>query len=422
MTILSYATDIESIADDLWHLGPESTVEVGHAKVQKDGEHAAGDTIRMRLLPEEDRTIVVLSDGLGSGVKASVLSSLTATMALEYSASDIDPARVGGIIMRTLPVCSVRKIRYATFTACNIRASGQCDIVNFDNPGPFLVGESGWSYANLTKSEPVGDVVVNTSGDRPPTRPSFVSAGRVNVAVGQYLVTVSDGVTQAGVGSRRFPLGWGADAFGQFLADTVARLPGISAQALADMVISTARSFDAGSPKDDISCVVIYRRQPRRLLVATGPPIDPARDADIARAVDRFPGKTVLAGGTTANLVARELGRRVRVDLHNRDPEIPPVSHMDDVDLITEGTITVSRVVELLESGTRDPARINGATMLLDRLLASDEIHFIVGTKINEAHQNPSVPMELEIRRNLIKRLCTTLEERYLKHTTIRFV
>jgi hypothetical protein len=158
------------------------------------------------------------------------------------------------------------------------------------------------------------------------------------------------------------------------------------------------------------------------LLVATGPPIDPARDADIARAVDRFPGKTVLAGGTTANLVARELGRRVRVDLHNRDPEIPPVSHMNDVDLITEGTITVSRVVELLESGTRDPARINGATMLLDRLLASDEIHFIVGTKINEAHQNPSVPMELEIRRNLIKRLCTTLEERYLKHTTIRFV
>jgi len=95
---------------------------------------------------------------------------------------------------------------------------------------------------------------------------------------------------------------------------------------------------------------------------------------------------------------------------------------MDDVDLITEGTITVSRVVELLESGARDPARINGATMLLDRLLASDEIHFIVGTKINEAHQNPSVPMELEIRRNLIKRLCTTLEERYLKHTTIRFV
>ena len=355
--------------------------------------------------------IVVLSDGLGSGVKASVLSSLTATMALEYATSDIEPERVGGIIMRTLPVCSLRKIRYATFTACNMRASGACDIVNFDNPGPFLVDSNGWALVDLdTRSHP-------------PQNAGATRSGRIRIARGQYLVTVSDGVTQAGMGSDRFPLGWGVEAVGAFLSAEIQRRPGISAQSLADRVVETAVAHDHGRAKDDISCAAIYRRRPRRLLVATGPPIDRGRDADIAAAVARFPGRRVLAGGTTANLVARELGRNVTVNLRERDPHIPPTSSIDGIDLVTEGTITVSRAVELLEQGgVRPDDGTNGATRLVEALLESDEIHFVVGTKINEAHQNPSVPVELAIRRNLIKTMSSLLEERYLKRTRVRFV
>jgi hypothetical protein len=85
--------------------------------------------------------------------------------------------------------------------------------------------------------------------------------------------------------------------------------------------------------------------------------------------------------------------------------------------------MTMSRVAELLESDEpRGFERSNGATRIVEALLDSDEIHFLVGTKINEAHQNPSVPMELEIRRNLMKRICRSLEERYLKRTQIRFI
>lgn len=399
---------------ELLTLGPDRIIEVGYAQLQKHGERAAGDTVRLRRIPEEERAVVVLSDGLGSGVKAGVLSALTSTMAMEYATSDIEPARVAGIIMRTLPVCSQRKIRYATFTAMNVRASGSCDVVNYDNPGPFLVSEGECDCVDLDTTE-----VPGATGRR-----TAAHAGRVEVKLGQYLVTVSDGVTQAGTGSRRYPLGWGAAGLSRYLRETVAADPTVSGQTLADRIVAQATYIDSHQPKDDISAAVVYLRRPRRLLVATGPPIDRERDGDIARAVATFPGFRVIAGGTTANLIARELGRTLTVNLRKRDPEIPPTSSMDEVDLVTEGTMTMSRVAELLESEEPAPptGRLNGATRTVKALIESDEIHFLVGTKINEAHQNPSVPVELEIRRNLMKRICRVLEDRYLKQTHIRFV
>jgi hypothetical protein len=398
---------------ELLTLGPDRIIEVGHAQLQKHGERAAGDTVRLRRIPEEERVVVVLSDGLGSGVKAGVLSALTSTMAMEYATSDIEPARVAGIIMRTLPVCSRRKIRYATFTALNVRASGSCDVVNYDNPGPYLVSEGRCDCVDLAATE-----VPGATGRR-----TAAHAGRVEVRLGQYLVTVSDGVTQAGTGSQRYPLGWGVAGLRRYLGATLAEDPTISGQTLSDRIVAQATYIDGHQPKDDISAAVVYLRRPRRLLVATGPPMDRERDSEIARAVGTFPGFRVIAGGTTANLIARELGRTVTVNLRNRDPEIPPTSNMDEVDLVTEGTMTMSRVAELLESEEPAPrGRENGATRTVKALLESDEIHFLVGTKINEAHQNPSVPVELEIRRNLMKRICRVLEDRYLKQTHIRFV
>lgn len=397
----------------LLELGPDRMVELGHARICKDGERAAGDTVRLRRIPAEDRAVVVLSDGLGSGVKAGVLSSLTATMAMEYVSSALDPERVAGIITRTLPECRTRKIRYATFTAMNVRASGICDVVNYDNPGPFLVDERGCETVSLPSREIAGAA----------TRRRHAQAGHLELSLGQYLVTVSDGVTQAGMGTRRHPFGWGVEGLRGFLHETVRREAGISGQELAERVVARAKSIDAGRPKDDISCAVVYLRRPRRLILVTGPPIDPDRDREIAETLDNFPGQRIIAGGTTANLIARELGREVDVCLGERDPEIPPASSMEGTDLVTEGTITMSRVLELLE-GEADLQSLgrNGATRMLEALLAGDEIHMLVGTKINEAHQNPAVPVELEIRRNVMKRIRRALEERYLKQTYLRFV
>ncbi len=155
----------------------------------------------------------------------------------------------------------------------------------------------------------------------------------------------------------------------------------------------------------------------------TGPPFDQDRDSEIAGLIRDFSGMKIICGGTTANIVARELKRSIDIDLSELDPQIPPPSRMEGVNLITEGTITLSRVAEHLENGDApESLKQNPAVQLVRLLLESDIIDFVVGTKINEAHQDPNLPVELDIRRNLIRRIVRLLNEKYMKAATIRFI
>ena len=399
-------------------LGPDAMIEVGTAQQRKFGEHACGDTIRTRRISDEERSLVVLSDGLGSGIKAGVLSTLTATMAVQYAAADIGGERAADTILRTLPECSVRRIRYATFTSVDAHLDGACRITHYDNPFPIVVRRD--EHRCFAAEHPeFAAVALHHAPDSRRT----ASAVSSRLRIGDCVFLLSDGVTQSGMGSARYPFGWGSANVAGWLCDTLTARPHLSAGELASAVVSAALSNDVGRAKDDISCAVVSFRRPRRLLIATGPPIDPTRDAIVAQALARFPGRTVVAGGTTANLVARELNRAVRVELGSFDRSVPPISSMEGVTLVTEGTITIARVAALLESGApQSPLERNGATMLRELLLDSDEIHFLVGTKINEAHQCPGVPVELEIRRSMIKRIARCLQERYLKRTEVTFV
>jgi len=146
-------------------------------------------------------------------------------------------------------------------------------------------------------------------------------------------------------------------------------------------------------------------------------------DGELARRVDEFPGKVVLAGGTTANIIGRELGRPVEVDLSHWDPDIPPPAVMEGADLVTEGMLTLSRVLAELELNN-DPSfnQPYGVRRFLELLTDSDRIFFLVGTKINEAHQDPHIPQEMEIRRSIVRRICRCLEEKYWKKTCVEFI
>lgn len=155
----------------------------------------------------------------------------------------------------------------------------------------------------------------------------------------------------------------------------------------------------------------------------TGPPFDQEKDRLLADFARRFDGRKVVCGGTTANILARELGRKVSVNIRDFDPEIPPASSMEGFDLITEGILTLGRVSELLENSlSAEAVHRNAAVRLLDELLNSDVIRFLVGTRINEAHQDPNMPVELEIRRNIIKKIAGILRDKYLKEVDIEYI
>jgi len=388
----------------------EHFIEVGHGQHRKHAQAVPGDVFLSHRIKEEARVISVLSDGLGSGVKANVLASLTATMAAKYIENYMDIRRTAEVIMDTLPVCSVRQISYSTFTIVDVAADGRVRIVEHGNP-PYLLWRGCRPLA--VSRQPVA---LEKWHDRQVLFSEFVAE------VGDRLVIVSDGVEQAAMGSAAWPLGWGGEAVQDFIGKRIARQEAVSAQTLARAVADRARELDGQMPKDDITAAVIYFRQPRRLLLVTGPPFARERDRDLAEMVGAFPGRKVICGGTTATIVAREMRRKVVMPLDaDSDSELPPVARMQGVDLITEGTLTLSRVADLLErQETCDGLPRNAATLLAEELLNSDQIEFVVGTRINEAHQDPNIPVELETRRNLVARIQRVLEQRHLKETQRR--
>ena len=181
--------------------------------------------------------------------------------------------------------------------------------------------------------------------------------------------------------------------------------------------------LDGMRAKDDITCGVISYRKPRQLLVLTGPPVHRERDRMVAEMARDFQGRKVICGGSTANLVARELGLEMDMNLRELDPDVPPMCSLAGFDLVTEGAITLATTARMLEEGVNlDLARPNAATCLASILLDSDVIQVVAGTKINEALQDPNLPAELDIRRNILRRIQRVLETKYFKDVRIRFV
>ncbi len=377
----------------------------------KYGQYVAGDVFLTHKIKEENRVIAVLSDGLGSGIKASVLANITASMALKYTSSYADVTETAEVIMETLPVCAVRKISYSTFTIVDINSAGRVRIIEHGNP----------SFVLLRETEPVE--IPKTPLQLKKWHQREVSISEFDMHIGERIIYYSDGVTQAGMGLYKYPLGWGENDVITNIKRWIGWEKAISSHQLARKIAIMARQIDQYEPKDDISCAVMYLRRPRCLLMVTGPPYSQARDEELADLVKAFKGRKVICGGTTAKIISRELDEEIQMDIDNLDPEVPPASRMAGIELITEGTLTLGKVAEMLERGPKiESLRTNAATMLASILLDSDVIHFIVGTRINEAHQDPNLPVELDIRRNIIKKIATLLEEKYLKETHKRFI
>jgi len=394
-------------------MAPEESprfIEVDHFQVACGGEHLAGDHFHSRSLEAGERVVSVLADGLSSGVEAAVLASVTAAMALEYVEWNIDTGTAARILMDSLPVDPVRCISYSTFTIVDARRDGRTRVFEHGNP-PFMLIRDGALV-------PLADL-----GRRVHTQARWGNR-RLHVSefqsrVGDRIVLCSDGVTQSGMGSAELPLGWGEPAAAAFLLGRLARQPDLSSRRLSEQLVGRALDNDGEPAGDDITCGIIHLRRPRCLHILTGPPFDRARDREYAN-LARIPGvRIVVCGGTTSNILARELNRAVEMDLSMHDRQVPAPSTMQGVDLVTEGCLTLARVVDYLEAGACP--RRNAASRLVELLLESDIIHFQVGTAVNEAHQDPALPVELDIRRNVIKRMAALLEQKHLKQTRITY-
>ena len=388
-------------------------IEVGSSQRNHLGERICGDMFLSEKVKEEGRTVVVLSDGMGHGVKANLLATLTATMAINFTKEHKDAHKIAEIIMNTLPVCSERKISYATFTIVDIDKDGQCTILNYDNPDALVMREK-------ELLEPEWQTIRLEADDRSEKE---LRACTFKAQKEDRILLLTDGITQSGLGKGKYLLGWGYDNLRNHVLSLVEDKPRISAGKLASLVVNKAHANDGYQAKDDTSAAVIYFREPRHLLICSGPPYEKEKDKELAELVKNFNGRKILSGGTTADIVSRELKIPIEDTLEFDDPDLPPLSFMEGIDLVTEGILTLSKTAELLEKySPRTELGKGPADLIVKQVLESDAIHLVAGTAVNVAHQDPNLPVELEIRRSVMKKIAGILEEKFLKEVSLKYI
>lgn len=388
-------------------------IEIDFQQTRPKGEIVCGDVFYSRKIREERRTILVLSDGIGHGVKANVLATLTASMALNYSSFHTKPDIAANIFMRVLPRSSEGKESYATFTIIEIEDEGMVRIINYDNP-PTLIFRHGKIFYPKEERIPI-------RGEE--NRGKILRIREFRPMKEDRIIFMTDGVDQSGLGSKKYPMGWGLENISYFAESQIGRDPNIPAGKLARKIISQASMNDAFEVKDDTSCGVVYFRQPREFMLITGPPFYKIKDFDFVNIIQNFKGEKIICGGTTAEIIARELDLEVRIEHRFRDEEIPPTAEMFGFEMVTEGILTLGKVEEILEAYNIETRLENSPPEEVVKLLLNhDYMHFIVGTRINWAHQDPDQPVQLEIRKFVVKRIIKLLEEKFFKKVKVDYV
>lgn len=374
--------------------------DIGYKSINHYGEQLCGDHIDI-VEPSDDSTVIVLSDGLGSGVKASILSTLTSKIISTMLAEGLSLEECVETIAATLPVCSVRGVAYSTFTIIHLKNNQTAELIQYDNPHAIIIrDEQIWDYP---KTE------MNIGGKK-------IFKSVIKLQENDIFVTMSDGCPHAGIGTS-YNFGWRREEIAEFMESL--SHAGYTAKTLSTMLVDECEKLYGYKPGDDATaCVVrIRKRVPMNMLF--GPPAN--RD-DNERMMSLFfskEGKHIICGGTTSSIAAKFLRKPLKASLNFEKSDIPPIAAIDGVDLVTEGVITVNRVVEyakdyLEENKYYEHWSFNrdGASLIC-RLLFEEatDINFYIGRAVNPAHQNPDLPINFHIKMNLVDELTKCLRK-----------
>ncbi len=368
--------------------------EFGCRQLNQHTEELCGDSVVFSVQP--DFLTLVLADGLGHGVKANILATLTSKIASRMVAEGLPLRVVVETMSETLPVCAIRNLAYSTFTVAKFFSRGQTHLMEFDNPHVFVL------RGRRIRTVRYRDRTIQNRR---------IHDARLKFRLGDWMVMVSDGVINAGIGAAS-DLGWGWDAIAPYLESHVH--PELTAQEVADDLADKVMRLYEGKPGDDVSVAVIKVRRRRFTTILTGPPLRPEDDSAVVARFMASRGLHACCGGSTANILARTLNRPHEVDLSTGSAEIPPVGRIEGIDLVTEGVLTLAGTLENLKEGVTEKAiqfKVDGASALTRLLLGSDEVTFLVGRALNPAHQNPNLPRGLGLKSHIANEIKLNLEK-----------
>ena len=376
------------------------TCDIGWKSINHEGEQLCGDHVE-RVEQEDGCQVIVLADGLGSGVKASILSTLTSKIISTMLAAGLSLEECVETIAATLPVCSVRGVAYSTFTIIRLIQNHTAEIIQYDNPHVIVLrnGEN-WDYPKTEMS--LGGKAI------------FRSV--IHLQEDDVFIAMSDGCPHAGIGIA-YNFGWKREDIIAFMEAMA--LCGYTAKNLATLLVDECDKLYGGKPGDDATACVVRVRKRVPMNILFGPPAN--RD-DGERMMNLFfakEGKHIICGGTTSSIAAKWLGKPLRASLSFERSDVPPIAELEGVDLVTEGVITINKVVEYARDYMEEnrlyeewSSRRDGASLIAQLLFEeATDINFYVGKAVNPAHQNPDLPITFNIKMNLVEELSKYLRQ-----------
>ncbi|HOJ09167.1 MAG TPA: SpoIIE family protein phosphatase [Clostridiales bacterium] len=375
-------------------------VDVSYESLNKYNEELCGDTVE--VIRNGNSVTVVLADGLGSGVKANILSTLTSKIigTMLVNGASIDEAVE--TIANTLPVCKEREIAYSTFSILQVFNSGECYLVEFDNPSVIYLEGGKVKYLESISREING---------------KHVKESRLQLSEDDTFVLISDGVVHAGIGST-LNLGWQWENVAEYVERTWKK--DLSAKKIAKLLVSVCDNLYAQKPGDDATVAAVKIRSPLKVNIMVGPPVDRNQDNYVVSRFLSQEGMKVVCGGTTSKIVSRETGREIVTSFNYFNPAVPPIAEIDGIDLTTEGVLTLGKTLDYVrrclstESTIHDLLHLkdrDGASKLANILLEDGtSVNFFVGRAMNPAHQNPDMPLNLGLKLKLVEELAAYLK------------
>lgn len=374
--------------------------DIGWKSLNHVGEQLCGDHIEIIEMDDES-TVLVLADGLGSGVKASILSTLTSKIIATMTSQGISLEECVKTIAATLPICKVREVAYSTFTIIRLINNEEAEIICYDNPDVIMF-RNGKIY-----DYPIREL--NIEG-------KTIHKARVKLQENDTFIAMSDGCIHAGVGMS-LNFGWERKDIAEFMESLTD--VGFTAKTLSTVLTDECLKLYGNEPGDDTTAMTVRIRARQQMNLMIGPPSD-RNDCD--KMVSLFlskGGKRIVCGGTTSTIVSQHLKKPIIPNINYFDPEIPPTATIEGIDLVTEGVITINRVNEYAkdyltnnESYKQWNYKQDGAAMI-SRMLFEEatDINFYVGRAVNPAHQNPNLPINFNIKMQLVNELSESLRK-----------
>ncbi len=377
--------------------------EIGSSQLIKHGEELCGDSVITRNSPEG--AVIIMSDGLGSGVKANILSTLTSTILSVMIQNDVGMTDILETLLATLPTCSYRQLAYSTFTYAQFMPSGRMHVANYDNPHMILIRD---------------DKIVNVSGNEHIILDKKINEATISLKPGDTCIFLSDGEIHAGMNGM-CNLGFGWTQVAEFAARLASKA--MTAKEIAYELTNVAWQLYCQQPGDDTTAVVVRVREKHNLTMMVGAPENPEDDVTIVEQLMAPPGRKIVCGGTTSNIVSRELGCEVTVDFSSIRDDIPPVGTMPGIHLCTEGIITISNALKLLKehpSYKRLEIFNDGVSRLVHELMQADDITILIGQAMNQAHKSTNLPTEFGLKTQIMEKIAGMLTAEG-KHVRINY-